>query len=337
MTSCSALLLGVLTLGMLTACDHSFLFDGEGNCPEVEPEPGPGPAQEAPTYWVQFVYDYNMAYADAFASQVSYVTLYVADTDGNIVWQQTEQGSALAQAGYMMEVTVSPGNYNLLAWCGTADKGSFSVASTSVLTGLQSTMARQYTAEGAAYSDVDLDRWFHGYTANQTFPSDEGTYVYTVSLTKDTNIFHVSLTNEDGSDIDADRFSFCIVADNGTMDWDNSLIADEDITYRPWATRSATVTTDLTTSRLVNGYDDRLIVSDAETSEELFNVPLIEYLLLIKGNYSQSMTDQEFLDREDEWELEFFLEKEPEEDKYYWLPAVIYINSWRVVLQDTGL
>ncbi len=333
--------LAVFMMVAFTSCDSSFLFDGEGNCP-VEEEPGPGEPNN-PVYRVQFVYDYNMSYTDFFAQQVSTVTLYLIDKENNVVWQKTEEGAILTEAGYVMDVDVDPGEYSLLVWCGTKDYGSFYVPSSNVLTDLTCNLDRKYSADGSAYIDTNIDRWFHGYLSTQVFPSEDGVYLYTVPLIKDTNHWMVYLQHENGSAIDVNEFSFSITADNGYMDWDNSLIKSEDITYRAWNTYNgeSTVSGDtiasaaiaeLTIARMVKGNEPNLTVTNNQTGETVFSVPLIDYALLIKSNYSNSMDDQEFLDREDEWDIVFLLSEDN-----YWLPAVIYINSWRVVLQHTGL
>ncbi len=319
----------------LCACDDSFIYDDEGDC--------------SVNYKVRFKYDYNMKYADAFAHEVDYVTLYLVDGSGNIVWQKTDQGSALAEEGYMMDVDVDPGNYSLLAWCGNKDKGSFTVNSGTQATALQSTLNRQYAADGTAYVDTDLDRWFHGYLDVQEFPDKEGTHIYTVPLVKDTNIFRVVLQHMSGGDVAVDKFLFQIDADNGYMDWDNSLIADENITYYAWhtdqgsaeiytapsvktrATYSAAIA-ELTMARLVKGNNPRLTVKNKEEDKVVFSIPLVDYALLVKGFYNEGMDDQEFLDRQDEWDMTFFLD---EGDR--WVDTYIFVNSWKIVLQNTGL
>ena len=53
-------------------------------------------------------------------------------------------------------------------------------------------------------------------------------------------------------------------------------------------------------------------------------------MLLVKGNYNKGMTDQEYLDRQHEYNFVFFID-----DNHNWLAAQIYINSWRVVLNNT--
>ncbi len=328
----------------LTAC-NGMIYDGEGDCDVY--------------YKVRFKYDYNMKYADAFAHEVESVTLYLLDASGNIVWQKTEQGDALAEEGYCMDVDVDAGKYSLLAWCGTKDKGSFTIPSASVATGLTCTLNRQRNTAGNAYVDTDLDRLFHGYLGDQTFPSDAGTYTYTVPLIKDTNVFRVVLQQMSGDTVDKDKFTFTITDDNGSMAWDNSVLADEDITYYAWHTDQGEATFDmqaaiegeldmtdaastrstfsaavaeLTTARLVTSNAPRLRVTNNETDEVVFSIPLIDYALLVKGFYNEGMDNQEYLDRQDEWDMIFFLD-----EGYRWIDTYIYINSWKVVLQNTGL
>ncbi len=327
----------------LTAC-NGMIYDGEGDC--------------SVTYKVRFKYDYNMKYADAFAHEVESVTLYVVNASGNIVWQKTEQGSALAEEGYCMEVDVDPGKYSLLAWCGTTDKGSFSIPSSSVAKGLTCTLNRNRDAAGNAYVDTDLDRLYHGYLENQTFPSTEGTYTYTVSLVKDTNVFRIVLQQLSGETVDKDKFTFTITDDNGSMDWDNGVLSDEDITYYAWHTDQGEATFDmqamtdeldtssqavtrsgfsaaiaeLTTARLVTGNSPRLRVTNNETDETVFSIPIIDYALLVKGFYNEGMDNQEYLDRQDEWDMIFFLDEGSR-----WIDSYIYINSWKVVLQSSGI
>lgn len=52
----------------------------------------------------------------------------------------------------------------------------------------------------------------------------------------------------------------------------------------------------------------------------------------MKGFYNRNMDDQEYLDRQDVYDMVFFLD---EGDR--WLDTYIYINSWKVVLQNSDL
>lgn len=71
----------VLSVGglALPGCD-SVIYDGEGDC--------------SVNYRVKFRYDMNLKFADAFASEVESVTLYLLDSDGGWHGSATERGEA---------------------------------------------------------------------------------------------------------------------------------------------------------------------------------------------------------------------------------------------------
>lgn len=340
------LLAMVLACGMTVSCD-GLIFDGEGDC--------------AVTYKVMFRYDMNMKFADAFHHEVNRVTLYVLGEDGSVVWSKTESGEALAAEDYSMVVDVPAGKYDLLAWCDAGDNGSFSVADAKEKTGLKCSLNARLAENGSAYVDSDLDRLYYGYLSGADFTSDEGESVATVSLMKDTNHFSVVLQHISGDPIDKSKFDISITADNGRMDWDNSLIGTDPVSYRAWSVESGSadiektsvtaipvaepveaptkadaslnvLIAELTTGRLVVGRQPRLVIRNTESGLTVLSVPLADFALLVKGKYNAAMGDQEFLDRQDDYNMVFFLD-----DQDRWLKTFIYINSWKIVLQDAEL
>ena len=64
----------------------------------------------------------------------------------------------------------------------------------------------------------------------------------------------------------------------------------------------------------------------------MLSIPVADYALLVKGNYNSSMSNQEYLDRQDEYNMTFFLDEDGD-----WLSASIIVNSWRVVLNNDTL
>ncbi len=62
-------------------------------------------------------------------------------------------------------------------------------------------------------------------------------------------------------------------------------------------------------------------------------IPVIDYALLAKDyyeeEYNRTMTDQDFLDREDDYVLTFFLDED-----HRWISSYILIHSWRVVTSN---
>lgn len=327
----------VLACGMAVSCD-GLIYDGEGDC--------------SVAYKVRFRYDMNMKYADAFSHEVKRVTLYVLKEDGSIACSKTESGDALAAEDYSMVVDVPAGRYDLLAWCDAGDNGSFSVAESASKTGLKCSLNTNRAEDGSAYVDSNLDRLYHGYLSGVDFTADEGTVVATVNLVKNTNHFNIVLQHISGDPIDKSKFSFAITADNSLMDWDNSLIGNDPVSYRAWSVESGSadveksgapvtkadassvnlLTAELTTGRLVKGRQPRLNVTNRESGETVLSVPLIDFALLVKGKYNEAMDDQEYLDRQDDYNMIFFLD-----DQDRWIKTFIYINSWKVVLQDTEL
>ncbi len=327
------LAVALLSCVAMASCD-GLIYDDEGDC--------------APYYKVKFKYDMNLKWADAFPNEVKEVTLYVVNEQGKIIWQKHESGEALSADGYLMDVDVAPGNYTLIAWCGEGHTSHFSVTDTDTHTDLDCQLLRDYDDDGSAIlrHDHSLNRLYHGKLVAQEFPNTQGVHVYTVPLVKDTNEVHVVLQHISGEPVDKDMFTFTVTDSNGLIGWDNELKDDESITYHAWATRQGSTSlassgradtqsaavASLSVSRLVKGQDCRLNVRNNESGEIVFSVPLIDYALMVKGNYDRPMDDQEYLDRQDEYNMTFFLDNDNR-----WFSSYIYIESWKVILQNTGL
>ena len=327
----------VATMLGMASCESGLIFEGEGDCGVY--------------YRIRFKYDYNIKFADAFANEVNSVVLYVFDENDVLVDEiATTDKEALASGTYEIPLELLPGNYTLVAWGGLMEEESFDMLPTTVvgmtkLQELQVKMHRQYDAEGNATVGEDLLPLFHG-TMPLEVVNEPGTHTKTMSLMKNTNVIRILLHEMSGHDVDANKFSFKIKDNNGLYDWDNTLLDDEMITYSAWhqSTGSAdmenysrAVTSinvalaELTIGRMRAGQSPVLHIKNRETGEDVFRIPLVDYALLVKGNYREKMDDQEYLDRQDEYTMTFFL------DEGEWVSSVIYINSWRVVLNDTEL
>ena len=296
------LALSLLCGGMwLGGCD-SAIYDYEGDC--------------SVTYRVKFNYELNMRWVDEFAGQVKSVRLYAFDSSGKLVWSGTENGEALARPGYAMELPLPAGQYDLVAWCG--GEGSFDIASADkvgTLNDLLALMNRSADDEGT-YSDKDLSPLFHGMMSRVELPDVYGTTVdvATIPLVKNTNRIHVELYHVSGCKLNPNSFLFTITDVNGKMNYDNSLMSDETLSYRPWQTvrpeaGDSSFYVSMTTGRLIAGANARLIVTDGATGKQLINIRLIDYLVMAKDQYSNhAMSDQEYLNREDEYWLRFAID-----------------------------
>lgn len=304
---------------------------------------------------VKFKYDMNMKFADAFANEVKSVTLYGFDDNGKLVFQKTEQGDILAEDGYTMLLDdVEPGDYNLITWGGLEGEESFAVPilnkGNSTYEELNCRMNREYStraADGSATVKEDLRPLFHGQIQKCSFTRAATQQIITVPLTKNTNNVRVVLQHLSGKPVDVSKFTFTIEDENGLMNYDNKLLDDEELTYYAWRTDSgeadmnadgtrATTSVgvaiaELTVGRLVTDNKPVLTIAN-DKGEKVLAIPLIDYALLVKGYYNREMTDQEYLDRQDEYNMTFFLDENDQ-----WVSSSIIINSWRIVLDDIEL
>lgn len=309
------------------------------------------------TYQVKFKYDYNMKYADAFAQEVGSVTLYAFDQDGTLVYQKTEEGAPLKAEGYSMSVDLTPGDYQLLTWAGLSSEASFSVPlvtpGVSTIEELKCKMDRVYSrsAEGTATINSRLTGLWHGQVSEASFTERVNSrapqvQTVTVPLVKDINTLRIILQQAKGEPLDVENFEFTIVDDNGYMDYDNSLLDDEELTYYPYHRESGSVDVDsrtgeagnvsvaiaqLTVGRLVVNQNPILTVSNKKTGELVLQIPLIKYLLLTEAE-GHDMTPQEYLDRQDEYSMTFFLDEDS-----HWISSSIQINGWKIVNDNVGM
>ena len=321
-----------------SSCENGLIFEGEGDCGVY--------------YRIRFKYDYNIKFADAFANEVNSVALYVFDENDILVEEiAATDKEALSSGTFEIPLELEPGNYTLMAWGGLMNEESFDMLAQAEtgrtkLQELQVRMHRQHDENGRAKVSEDLLPLFHG-TLPLEVTAVPGTYTETMSLMKNTNVIRILLHEMSGHEIDADKFIFEINDDNGLYDWDNTLLEDEMITYSAWHQQTGTADVEdsdvkavtsvsvalaeLTIGRMRAGSSPVLHIRNRETGEDVFRIPVADYALLVKGNYRKNMGDQEYLDRQDEYTMTFFL------DEGEWVSSVIYINSWRVVLNDTGL
>lgn len=341
---------------LLASCD-SAIYDYEGDC--------------SVTYRAAFRYDRNMKWADAFANEVNSVHLYAFDKSGTLVWQQSERCDAPEGGDYMMPLDLPAGDYRLVAWCGLdnggdADTESFTVPEAvvgkTVIGDLQCAMRRSHNAGGAAFTGEKLKPLFHG-MLDVSLPDASytgGDYTYTFDLTKNTNHVRVILQQLSGKPVNVGDFEFFVDVENGLMDYDNSLLPDENITYYAYHTGEGTAgmgiddypeqgngksartssrditsvsvaIADFSIARLTERNKAYLTVREVNDGHIVARIPLTDYALLLMDGYDRKMTPQEYLDRQDDYTLTLFLD-----ESRYWIGTSIIINSWKIVLDDVN-
>lgn len=319
----------------MVSCD-SVIYDDEGDC--------------SVRFRVPFTYTMNILEADAFSSQVRSVTLYVFDKSGNLVLEKTESGDAVAVTGYKMDVDLSPGRYDMLAWCKgespMADHTAFEIGRGQHPADFDAVLPLKGTAPGL-YSDLDITPLYHGWVTDVVCEDTYGDVdLPAIDLTKDTNVINVILENLDGREMKPSDFTISITGDNSEMDYRNQLAGSTGFVYRPWSLRAVssqrpskgrpadddvTVVTglfsELTLGRLMVGRAPMLSVKRNTDGTRLFNLNLIDFLLMVKGHYQGHFTNQQYLDRMDQHTLTFFIDA----DLNWYTANGVLINGWTVV------
>lgn len=326
-----ATLFVALTIG---SCKDGFIYESEGDCGTY--------------YNIEFKYDYNMKFADAFANEVNSLALFVFDDNDTLVKSIVEQDSQkLASNSYAIALELESGRYELVAWAGLMNEESFDLLATieEGRTKREELQVALKSREGVV--DHDLLPLYHG-AMTLDYTSEPGTYTETMSLVKDTNVVRVVLQQmSDG--LVADKFRYEITADNGLLNHNNEVVASGMLTYKPWSVTSGTAevepgygtnsatradevsvaVAEFTISRMIDGQSPVLTIWNVEDDERVLSIPVADYALLVKGYYNSTMSNQEYLDRQDEYNMTFFLDEDGD-----WLSASIIVNSWRVVLNE---
>ena len=320
-----------------------------GSCDILEEE-----AEDCAVY-VRFKYDMNMSFADAFNSAVNSVTLYAFDKDGVLAYQKTEEGEILKQEGYRMRLDgisrTEKGEYDFITWAGDTDRDeSFLIPMMTVGQSTKEDLIYTLKRAGGGVVDTEIKDLFHGQAENIQVgraAKDIPGFEVEVPLMKNTNSIRIVLQHLSGKPVDVEKLHFSITDRNGKMNYNNMLLEDEVITYKAWHTAQGSAgigeeqegvitevnlaLADLTVARLMADEDPILVVTN-EQMDQVIRIPLVDYALLYKRLRYEDMPDQEFLDRQDEYNLTFFLD-----ENYRWINQFIYINSWKVVLQESEL
>ena len=290
---------------------------------------------------LRFVYDYNMEYANAFPRKVDCLTVLIYDEEGHYVGTRTVTGTELQDEAYRMRLDLEEGAYHFVAYGGMAcDKCSF---------GFTPMPGKDVALEQVeVMMDTDLtapvqEKLHNHYWGYLTLETAELYHEGTVEMMKNTNNIRIILQQLSGDPVYAKDFNFRIVDDNTRFAWDNNLLPNGTVTYVPWAKGQASTGimdggkevvvayAELSTSRLSAENSPKLIISTTEegNEREIVNIPLNNYLLLLKSELYEKMKAQEFLDRESEWYLLFFLD-----ENNSWVRTSIKINDWIVRLDD---
>lgn len=318
---------------MIALCSLSLTALCMSSCEKIFDDP-----KECGLY-LDFRYDYNMLYANAFSSQVGRIDVYVFDRDSNFLFKQTDEGEHLTRPGYRMKLDVSAshkGDYMVMAWAG--DLENFDIEPSATLPATVAELKLRMSQQEAGVNNTDLGDLWYGELRNISYLA-EREQTEKLNLIKDTNRFRFILQKlgEEGKPISADNLSFQIITDNSYYNHKNEIIPTAETSYQPYFMRdieTVGAVAELNTMRLLENNPATLIISYHDpvlnTDKELLNVDLMKYLLATQME-GHRMSSQEYLDRQSEFVIAMFYTMV---DTTPYLSAKIIINDWTVWFQD---
>lgn len=284
---------------------------------------------------------------EGFAGEVSHITLFVFDNEGYFVESCSE-----LDRNFDMNITLEPGKYQMMAWAGLTDTNYRLPALTKGSTTLQEVILSLQRDEENRQNSYLTPLW-HGAPV-QTEVREAEMNEITIEMMKNTNTFVTILQDTSGKPLEGDTYSYEIVADNGRMAYDNTVLADDAISYGSYLVETANVDAsaeegmedavslsvaraELNTLRLMTDRPARFVVTEKATGRKILNINLTQYLLLTREQYEgkigHRLTDQEYLDYEDHYSIVFFLSPTGEAESPY-LCLSLKINGWIVRLND---
>lgn len=316
MSKTTTILFTLCALFLCTAC--SWVDDDRSDCPAG--------------CWLKLSYTYNMMNVDAASTQVKDATLFIFDRDGNCIDKEEVDSLTLHNNQCMIRIPSSlpEGDYSFLVWAGLMDS------------------CYQYTPsslklacnEAGEYKER-LSYLFHGRLDNIHI-SDEYS-VFPVSLTKNVNMMSCILQSMSTHPLNSDEFRLELSSTNGCM---NHLNIPQDtvppIHYLPFMQENANlediqvVNAGMNTLRLMENDDTRLHLVYKPSGESIFNIPLTQYLLLSRHIDGGNMAPQEYLDRQDRYNLIFFLTPTENPLKPY-ICLQMKVNGWIIRINHAEL
>lgn len=199
--------------------------------------------------------------------------------------------------------------------------------------------------------NLPMDTAFHAINDTHTVASATSASYDTLSMTRNTKMLTVSLRQlDDEASISTDDFDVYILDNNGTTNYDNSVADDEDIKYTPhdtWITDFSDADGNvlqraahygITFNRLIyytTPSDNAvLVITNKQTQKEVAVINLPDCLAQGRNAVERyQYSAQEFLDREYNYKLDFFLKG----DTWLYVDLSISVTSWSQRIQKVNL
>ena len=288
-------------------------------------------------FWLNLRYTYNILDVEAAPEYVKDVSVFVYDSVGNYVTRIDAPQETLKAFDHRVRVEGLPeGDYQFVVWSGIGNSEYAISGDRLTLDDFRLSLA---TASDPVISPAGgLPDLFYG--SLPTVHYDNAYATHDVFMMKNTNqLACLVVPLDDGKEIEPDEYTMKVITANGTMDARNRLVSDVAITYEPFAKDTVTIDDSdygllhgikfgISTLRLIEDTDCRLILEKSETGEKIFNISLPEYIGMIGSLYTNAgrpLSVQEYLDRQDFYTIVFFLSGDNLDQLLQ-----LQVNSWRL-------
>lgn len=305
--------------GMLLTMSCSWVKDDNDDCPYG--------------FWLNLRYTYNILDVEAAPEYVKDVSVFVYDSVGNYVTRIDAPQTLLKTFSHRVRVEGLPeGDYQFVVWSGISNSNYAVSGDKQELSKFRLSLTEQ-----ESYADK-LPDLFYG--SLSTVHYDNAYATHDVFMMKNTNkLACVVVPLDDSQEMQPDDYTMKIITANGTVNGWNKIVSDKLITYEPYT--KDTVTVDdidygrlhgikfgISTLRLMENIDCRLVLEKNDTGESVFNVSFPEYIEMIGSLYTnlgRPLTVQEYLDRQDFYTIVFFLSGNGLNQLLQ-----LQVNSWRL-------
>jgi len=301
------------------------------------------PPEEKGSY-VQFIYDYNTSFEDLFHKDVFKMDLFLFDKDG--VYLQTlseERVTETLPKGYTMKLPEGTEDASQFVAWGNLHTSYYDVtnmvAGSSTIHDLE--VAIRTFNQGENLVAGRLVPLFHGKAERKSAPSAFSNDTTVISLMKDMSTFRIviqSLTENPA--FNEQTFHFEVIANSGSFDAWNHLADPQKWHFRDYdyvSDPNAGSVGELNTMRLFTNEEFLLRIRSIHPTEYVvLEVNLNKYLNALKLQLFYDMTLQEYVDREDVYNIIIFVQ-EDEKDPNKYVAADISINGWYAHQQPGNL
>lgn len=304
--------------------------------------------------YLEFIYDYNMEYTDAFDPQVGSVDLFIFDAqDKYLFTRHSSREELIGHKRIFLGNNLPFGAYKILTVGGLSDNFRITGKNGSQLIPGETTPNETQIALVRSTNTVSHEfppLWI-GVTQEVDYHADLS--VHPIHLIKETNLFNLVLARSDNGQqtkaaTSSAGYTFEIITPEGAVyGHDNTPVSKETVTYTPYTLTAgetgseAIAEAHINTARLLHktAYNYRLTVRSTESGKVLWDYDLMKLLEHTKPASRPDGTPlsmQEYLDRQSEWHIVVVYKGDEETpgSSGNFVAVKVIVNDWIIWLND---